>query len=68
MKNADVNEKHVLSHVITRGFIKIRFNSGIYRSSSSIANLEPLDEDALVDILTEPKNALVKQYQKIIGA
>ena len=23
-----------------------------------------LDEDALVEILTEPKNALVKQYQK----
>ena len=27
--------------------------------------LENLDEDALVRILTEPKNALVKQYQKI---
>ena len=26
--------------------------------------LEPLDEDALVTILTEPKNALVKQYQR----
>jgi ATP-dependent Clp protease ATP-binding subunit ClpX len=27
--------------------------------------LEDLDEEALVSILTEPKNALVKQYQKI---
>jgi ATP-dependent Clp protease ATP-binding subunit ClpX len=27
--------------------------------------LENLDEDALVSILTEPRNALVKQYQKI---
>ncbi|MFN6963287.1 MAG: ATP-dependent Clp protease ATP-binding subunit ClpX [Pyrinomonadaceae bacterium] len=26
--------------------------------------LEPLDEDALIKILTEPKNALVKQYQR----
>jgi ATP-dependent Clp protease ATP-binding subunit ClpX len=26
--------------------------------------LQPLDEDALVKILTEPKNALVKQYQR----
>ena len=25
---------------------------------------EPLDEGALIKILTEPKNALVKQYQK----
>jgi len=30
-----------------------------------IATLEDLDEDALVIILTEPKNALVKQYQRL---
>ena len=30
-----------------------------------IATLEELDEEALVQILQEPKNALVKQYQKL---
>ena len=30
-----------------------------------IATLEDLDEDALVQILTQPKNALVKQYQRL---
>ncbi len=30
-----------------------------------IATLEDLDEDALVQILTEPKNALLKQYQRL---
>ncbi|MBF9049443.1 ATP-dependent Clp protease ATP-binding subunit ClpX [Roseobacter sp. HKCCD9010] len=30
-----------------------------------IATLEDLDESALVTILTEPKNALVKQYQRL---
>ncbi|ADZ70489.1 ATP-dependent Clp protease ATP-binding subunit ClpX [Polymorphum gilvum] len=30
-----------------------------------IATLEDLDEEALVTILTEPKNALVKQYQRL---
>ena len=30
-----------------------------------IATLEDLDEDALITILTEPKNALVKQYQRL---
>ena len=30
-----------------------------------IATLENLDEDALVTILTEPKNALIKQYKKL---
>lgn len=31
-----------------------------------VATLEPLDEDALTNILTQPKNALVKQYQKLL--
>jgi hypothetical protein len=30
-----------------------------------LATLTDLDEDALVTILTEPKNALVKQYQRL---
>ncbi|QAS54020.1 ATP-dependent protease ATP-binding subunit ClpX [Halobacillus litoralis] len=30
-----------------------------------IGSLEQLDEEALVEILTKPKNALVKQYQKL---
>ena len=30
-----------------------------------IATLEDLDESALVTILTQPKNALIKQYQKL---
>ena len=31
-----------------------------------IANLEELDADALTSILTEPKNALVKQYRRML--
>ncbi|NBS91092.1 ATP-dependent Clp protease ATP-binding subunit ClpX, partial [bacterium] len=30
-----------------------------------LAPLDPLDEEALVRILTEPRNALVRQYQKL---
>jgi ATP-dependent Clp protease ATP-binding subunit ClpX len=30
-----------------------------------IATLEELDEEALIEILREPKNALIKQYQKL---
>ena len=30
-----------------------------------IATLDELDQDSLVDILTKPKNALVKQYQRL---
>ena len=32
-----------------------------------LAPLEPLDEAALIRILTEPKNALVRQYQKLFA-
>jgi len=32
-----------------------------------VACLDPLGEDALVRILTEPKNALVKQYAKLLS-
>jgi ATP-dependent Clp protease ATP-binding subunit ClpX len=31
----------------------------------SIVALEPLDEDAMIRILTEPKNALVRQYKRL---
>jgi ATP-dependent Clp protease ATP-binding subunit ClpX len=32
-----------------------------------IATLQELDEDTLIQILTEPKNALVKQFQKLFA-
>ncbi len=32
-----------------------------------VVSLNPLDEEALVKILTEPKNAIIKQYQKLVG-
>ena len=32
-----------------------------------LTNLEPLDRDALLRILTEPKNAIVRQYKKLLA-
>lgn len=32
-----------------------------------VAVLDPLNEEALMEILTRPRNALVKQYQKLVG-
>ena len=32
-----------------------------------ITHLDPLDKDAMVKILTEPKNALLKQYTKLLN-
>ena len=32
-----------------------------------LVSLDPLDKDALMSILATPKNALLKQYQKLVG-
>lgn len=32
-----------------------------------VVNLQPLDENALVNIMTQPRNAIIKQYQKLVG-
>ncbi len=32
-----------------------------------VVSLQALDEDALVNILTRPRNAIIKQYQKLVG-
>ena len=32
-----------------------------------VVSLHPLNEEALVNILTQPKNAIIKQYQKLIA-
>ena len=32
-----------------------------------VVSLQQLDEAALVNILTQPKNAIIKQYQKLVG-
>ena len=32
-----------------------------------VVNLEPLGEEALMKILTEPKNAVIKQFEKLVG-
>ncbi|HEY80446.1 MAG TPA: ATP-dependent Clp protease ATP-binding subunit ClpX [Anaerolineae bacterium] len=32
-----------------------------------VVNLEPLEEDSLIAILTQPKNAVVRQYQRLLA-
>ena len=61
-----MNEKHVLSHVLPEDLLRFGLIPEFIGRLPVIANLEPLDEDALVDILTKPKNALVKQFQKLL--
>ena len=54
----------VLSQVIPEDLTAYGMIPELVGRLPMISTLEPLDEDALVRILTEPKNALVRQYKK----
>jgi ATP-dependent Clp protease ATP-binding subunit ClpX len=60
--NADLSR--VLEQVIPEDIIEFGMIPEMVGRLPVIAALSALDEDALVDILTEPKNALVKQYKR----
>jgi ATP-dependent Clp protease ATP-binding subunit ClpX len=66
-KNAEVKEeKSLLSKVVPEDLLKFGLIPEFIGRLPVISSLEPLDEEALVEILTKPKNALVKQYQKML--
>ena len=55
----------VLSQVEPEDLLKFGLIPEFVGRLPVIATLEDLDENALVEILTEPKNALIKQFQKL---
>jgi ATP-dependent Clp protease ATP-binding subunit ClpX len=62
----DGNEVSLLSKVLPEDLLKFGLIPEFIGRLPVIANLEQLDESALVEILTKPKNALIKQYQKLL--
>ena len=62
--NIDIGE--VLKEVLPDDLLKDGLIPELVGRLPIIVTLDALDEDALVDILTEPKNALIKQYQKLM--
>jgi ATP-dependent Clp protease ATP-binding subunit ClpX len=57
----------VLEHVLPDDLLKYGFIPEIIGRLPAVAVLNPLDEKALIRILKEPKNALVKQYRKLLA-
>src|SRR5205807_4377605 len=55
---------HILSQVQPEDLVEFGMIPEFVGRLPVAATLEPLDVDTLISILTEPKNALVKQYQK----
>ncbi|CAM2068204.1 ATP-dependent Clp protease ATP-binding subunit ClpX [Sulfidibacter corallicola] len=59
------DEKAILEQVEPEDLIKFGLIPEFVGRIPVIAQLEPLEEEDLARILTEPKNALIKQYQKM---
>ena len=64
-KDEDINLGEVLYDVEPQDLIKYGLIPEFVGRLPVVATLEELDENALVQILTEPKNALTKQYEKL---
>lgn len=70
--NAEIAEKHeddvdkLLAQVLPQDLVKFGLISELVGRVPVTVSLEMLDHDALIRILTEPKNAIVKQYQKLL--
>jgi len=62
----DVTEKNLLQHVNPEDMLKFGLIPEFIGRLPILTALQLLDEEDLVRILTEPKNALVKQYQRLI--
>src|SRR5699024_3630777 len=61
----DLDKGELLSRVLPEDLLSYGLIPEFIGRIPVIGSLEPLDEEALVDILTKPKNALVKQYKKL---
>lgn len=60
-------EKNVFQHVIPKDLVKFGMVPEFVGRLPIITVLEELDEDALIKIMTQPKNALLKQYRKLFS-
>ncbi|MDK2823347.1 MAG: ATP-dependent Clp protease ATP-binding subunit ClpX [Clostridia bacterium] len=61
----DINIGEVLKHILPEDLLKYGLIPEFVGRLPVVVTLEALDKEALIKILNEPKNALVKQYQKL---
>ncbi|MBD8032134.1 MULTISPECIES: ATP-dependent protease ATP-binding subunit ClpX [Solibacillus] len=66
MNNVVEEDASIMSQLIPEDLLKFGLIPEFIGRLPVLATLEQLNVDALVQILTEPKNALAKQYQKML--
>lgn len=59
-------KKDILTKVQTEDLLKFGLIPELIGRLPVTVTLEELDEDAMIEILTKPKNALVKQYKELL--
>ena len=67
LTSAERSASELLSQVHPEDLIKFGMIPELVGRVPVVANLHELDRDALVRILTEPKNSLVKQYETMLS-
>ena len=63
--DSDENDSLLLKNVMPQDFVKYGLIPELIGRIPVVVALDALDEEALVRILKEPKNSLVRQYQKL---
>ena len=67
IKSAEETDYRLLEEVKPQDLTKFGLIPEFVGRIPIVVSLHPLDETALVKILTEPRNALLKQYEKLVG-
>jgi len=57
----------LLSQVQTEDILKFGLIPELVGRLPIISSLQPLDEDGLIQVMKEPKNSIIKQYQALFG-
>jgi ATP-dependent Clp protease ATP-binding subunit ClpX len=66
-KLKDQDDRNYLSEVAPEDLIKYGLIPEFVGRFSMLTNVDPLDEDQLIRILTEPRNAILKQIKYLFG-
>ena len=66
-ESADKNRKDIFADVMPEDLLKFGMIPEFIGRLPVLTSVESLDKPALMEILTKPKNALVKQYQRLFN-
>ena len=64
-KTKEIEQKDLLAKLVPQDLVKFGMIPEFVGRLPVITTVQPLTRDAYIDILTKPKNALIKQYKKL---